>query len=208
MGEEFVALDGQGRSWLCALSAKDQASVRDRDWHSIRPLRPEVHLGLALCKGQRFESAIENLAELGLSQLTPLQTERTERKAPSATRWERWNEIACSGSALGGRLIPLKVESPITLEQFTEDSPADCPLVFGLHQGQSLASALGKRPGKLRVAIGPEGGFSPREIANLQKKALGVSLGPLNLRVETAALVFLARTLEVYEGKVQPEVDR
>ncbi len=161
-----------------------------------------------MCKGQRFESAIEKLAELGLSRLTPLNTERTERKAPSLGRLDRWKEIALAGSALAGRLIPLKIEQPTTLEEFAEADLQYGPLVFCHHQGQPLGLAFNERPGRFRVAIGPEGGFSPTEIARLQSKALGVSLGCFNLRVETAALAFLARTLEVYEGNVPSESDK
>ena len=54
---------------------------------------------------------------------------------------------------------------------------------------------------KILLIIGPEGGLSPSEIAQLRENgAFSVSLGPRRLRTETAAIVFLARIMGVFEA--------
>ncbi len=195
-----MALDGAGRSALFRLSKEPRTAELERDpWPSAPNPTPSLEVALALCKGSRFESAIEGLAELGVARLTPLLTERTERKPPSESRMERWRQIAASGSALAGRLLPLEVCPPIALRELLS-RPRDGPLFFGKHAG----APLGSIPDPLLeavLAIGPEGGFSPGEQQDLERTgAVGITLGSLNLRVETAALAFVARLQERFGG--------
>jgi len=188
----FVALDGGGRSWLCELSGKPVCTRRD-DFKSIPELIPRITMGVALCKGSRFESTIEKLAEIGVSTLVPLLTERTERKGPSDSKFLRWEEIATASSALSYRLLPLKVEPVCELESFLS---RDLPKIFYCHPGGAAAAdCLKNRHEELVILVGPEGGFSPSEEPMLSRAGRPVDLGPLNLRVETAATVSAALAL-------------
>ena len=182
----FAAMDGEGRAWLCELSEKP-VCVRKDDFKAVPPLPPRLTLGVALCKGSRFESTIEKLAELGVSELVPLMTERTERKAPSDSKFKRWEEIATVSSAVAYRLVPLKVSPICELETFLA---RELPRVFYCHPGGAAAAdCFSTKNDELVVLIGPEGGFSPSEEQMLARAGRPVDLGPLNLRVETAATV-------------------
>lgn len=185
-GERWVALDGQSRSWLCELVTPEQGR-RLEDWPAVPPLARRLEVGLALCKGSRFEDALEKLAELGVERVVPLLTERTERGAPSPSRWERWQEIARSGSALAQRLVPLEISPCQELSSYLQ-KPSPALTLFGHRQGRTAPEIPWHEAVGFRLLIGPEGGFSPAEIARLSPTATPMSLGPFNLRVETAAV--------------------
>lgn len=182
----FAALDGDGRSWLCELSPDSECQKRD-DFKAVPPLSPRLTLGVALCKGSRFENTIEKLAELGVHEFVPLLTERTARKAPSASKFKRWEEIAEVSSALAYRLLPLKISEVCPLEDFLMKNTQR---VLYCHPGGAAAADCFKTPADdLVLLVGPEGGFSSAEEQMLARNGRPVDLGPLNLRVETAAVV-------------------
>lgn len=197
-GERWAALDGQGRSWLCEVGDEAESS-KVEEWAAVPPLPLSVEVGLALCKGQRFEDALEKMAELGVRRLVPLRTERTERGLPSSAKSERWEQIAKSASALANRLIPLEVGAPQDLDQFLAHADPACT-VYCHHDGASPGEVFGRPRDRLTLAIGPEGGFSPPELMKLQSVGQGVSLGPLTLRVETAAVVATSLALALPEA--------
>jgi 16S rRNA (uracil1498-N3)-methyltransferase len=193
-GGRWAALDGLGRSWLCEVVDK-QTSRRIDDWPAVPPLPVSVVVALALCKGSRFEDAIEKLAELGAQRLIPLQTERTERGLPSPAKSQRWNQIAQSGSALANRLVPMSVAPARDLEDLlTQLDPATA--VYCHHDGARPEEIFHPPRNDYTLLIGPEGGFSPPELEALQGRARRVSLGPLTLRVETAAVCALVLALQ------------
>lgn len=158
------------------------------DWKAVPALPIRVEVGLALCKGSRFEDALEKLAELGAENVVPLLTERTERFSPSPSKTKRWTQIAHSSSALANRLIPMSLAPTTDFNSFlSQPSPAE--LIYAHPDGQTPQELFQAKPAHYRILIGPEGGFSPNELNALQTcRARCLSLGPLTLRVETAAV--------------------
>ncbi len=186
-GNRWAALDGQSRSWLCEVITESE-SRKLEEWPAVAPLPVQVEIGLALCKGQRFEDALEKLAELGVIRVIPLETERTERGSPSPAKLLRWDQIAKSASALANRLVPLQVATPRTLNNFLPETNRS-NLVYCHHDGSSPQELFRYPRQNFTLLIGPEGGFSPSELEKLQGRGKRISLGPLTLRVETAAVV-------------------
>lgn len=196
-GDRWAALDGQRRSWLCEFIDRDH-SRKVEDWPAVAPLPVSVEVCLALCKGSRFEDALEKLAELGAVRVIPMETERTERGLPSAQRLARWDQIAKSASALANRLVPLEIGRPRELmEHVPQLEPATA--VYCHHDGATPAAVFRHPRTVYTLLVGPEGGFSPAELEALQAVAHRVSLGPLTLRVETAAVCATALALAGYE---------
>lgn len=185
-GDEVALLDGQGTAWRCALT-EDVMATRIGIFPAVTPLPLKLCVGLALCKGSRFEGALEKLAELGVTEVTPLLTERTERKAPSKAKEIRWQDIVLSASAVAGRLIPLELRPTQSLESFATNDLVD--LCFCHPSGTPPTEFFTKVRDSLTLLIGPEGGFSEQETSQLKENGTQVDLGPLNLRVETAAAV-------------------
>lgn len=186
-GDSWAALDGQNRSWLCEV-VDESVSRKVAEWPSVAPLSVHLEVGLALAKGQRFEDALEKMAELGVVRVIPLQTDRTARGLPSSAKLLRWDQIAKSSSAVANRRVPLQIGSPCDLEELLKVSdPAST--VYCHHDGAAPAELFRSPKKSFTLLIGPEGGFSPAELENLQTRGKRVSLGPLTLRVETAAVV-------------------
>lgn len=191
VGQMIIVCDGQGNDYRATLlpprghGRSQQALV---ELGSCQPNQAEapraIHLGVAPISGERFERMIEQLAELGVVSLTPLLTERTNTKQISEPKLQRWRRVATEASQLAGRGSPLRVLPAQRTFQFLQSQSGGCLL----HQA---SHAVASTPlGFSSLAIGPEGGFSESEVTLAQDRGWScLSLGPRNLRVETAALV-------------------
>lgn len=190
-GDEFCALDGEGEAWLCEL--RDPHCPKIGDYPAVAPLPLKLTMGVALCKPSRFEDAVGQLAELGVHSLIPLITDRVDNKNPSINKLQRWAEIAKSASAVAMRAIPLYLEECKTLRQFVEES--DGNLAY-CHPGGSVPREFFEAGcSELRLAVGPEGGFTEAETTLLAQHGQAVGLGPHNLRVATAATAIASLAL-------------
>lgn len=193
-GDHFAAMDGENRAWLCALQPDGKAEYVE-DFPAVPPLSLKLTVGVALCKGSRFENTIEKLAELGVATLLPLHTERTERKEPSTQKMARWREIALSASALAYRLQPMQVQPAVELAKVLQS--LDGEAIYCHPGGEDALKAFAQPRSALTLLIGPEGGFSAEESSAISGRAKQVDLGPLNLRVETAATLAAGMALRL-----------
>jgi 16S rRNA (uracil1498-N3)-methyltransferase len=131
--------------------------------------------------------------ELVLSRCTEagafaFQIVQADRSVARGAKPERWRTICREAAMLAGRLVVPEVKGPAPLDE-----------VLGLYESPVMLtrSAPGwladlAAPQDLTLLIGPEGGWSERELALVPQKA---TLGPRNLRADTAALVALATAL-------------
>jgi 16S rRNA (uracil1498-N3)-methyltransferase len=204
-GERICLFCGDGREHEAILEAVADGGLRAR---IVACREPAVELprllgvGLAVLKGERLEWAVQKLVEVGAGEIRLL---RTARVVPAAgaerleRRLERLAAIAREAVEQCGRVrLPL-LSGPHALPE-TLASPADrCTLIVHPSGDRSLASALAERPdGPCRLLIGPEGGFTPEEVALARSSgALAVTLGPRVLRSETAAIVAAGIAAEV-----------
>jgi 16S rRNA (uracil1498-N3)-methyltransferase len=159
----------------------------------------------AIPKGKILESIIQKATELGVWRIIPLLSERvtTHLDGESAERKaERWRQTAVEAiKQCGQRWLPT-VELPVTLASLlARGAQHDLALVGSLHPGARHPHGyfLGyqrehrRQPASVVAWIGPEGDFSPGEVAAIEKSgALPISLGPLILRSETAAVYTLS----------------
>ncbi|MZH46148.1 MAG: 16S rRNA (uracil(1498)-N(3))-methyltransferase [Nitrospinae bacterium] len=158
----------------------------------------KVHLGLALTRGNKFDSALRKSVELGVYSVTPLTTDRCVVKMHQAgNKTERWKKIALESAKQCGRTeIPFVAEEVGTLETFCKNNhDRDLNLVFWeMEENNSLKNLnLVKAPHSVGVLIGPEGGFSSNEIEKAQDFGFQtIGLGPRILKAETAPVVALA----------------
>jgi 16S rRNA (uracil1498-N3)-methyltransferase len=165
---------------------------------------PGPLLGLALIKAPRFDWAVEKATELGASALAPLITHRSNPLAAGEAKRARWIRLSEEARKQCGRPSPMKIFSPLALAEWLAGSlptrrylaeAQGQPLKGQSLEGQPLESLPPESlPGESAVVlIGPEGGLTDAE-----KELAGgagfkpLSLGPLTLRSETAALTALA----------------
>jgi 16S rRNA (uracil1498-N3)-methyltransferase len=197
VGEIIVVCDGQGNDYRATLLPPRGQGRQQQVWVELGSSQPNkaeashaLHLGVAPISGERFERMLEQLAELGVISVTPLFTERTNVRQVSEPRLQRWRRVANEASMLAGRGSPLRILPAQRFLQFIQSNPKGCVL----HQEAKVAPSQAFDFSHL--AIGPEGGFSDSEIGLASQRGWQCwSLGPRNLRVETAALVGAVLTL-------------
>jgi 16S rRNA (uracil1498-N3)-methyltransferase len=159
-----------------------------------------LHLYLAVFKFDHFEWAVEKATELGVARITPILARRTEKHLAqaSAKRVERWRRIAHEASQQSRRTSVPVVEDPVALKlALKQESSPTRILLSETEQSLTLSAALAREHGEwealLAVAIGPEGGWAPDEMALFTQHAwTHVTLGPRILRAETAAIAAIA----------------
>ena len=156
-----------------------------------------LHLLLAVFKFDHFEWAVEKATELGVGTITPILARRTEKHLAQAAvkRVERWRRIALEAAKQSRRTDIPAIGDPVLLKIALEQETAATRILLSeTEQEVSLTSALqslDKR--ELALAIGPEGGWTPEEMALFtQHEWRHVTLGPRILRAETAAIAAIA----------------
>ena len=160
----------------------------------------------ALVRFERFEWIVEKATELGVEQIVPLETERTEKglRKGAEKRSARWNRIAKEASEQSRRARLPEIHAAAELVDALE-MEADYRYLLEEAQGgrgaQDAASPmLSVLPGSRRAGdsvallLGPEGGWTDRERRLIVASAgwRAVSLGHEILRAETAAIAALA----------------
>ena len=157
----------------------------------------EIHVGLALTKGNKLDATLRKTVELGASSITPLITERCEVKIRQVEKkTERWKKIVLESSKQCGRnKIPLVTEGIGNLETFccNSDERELKMLFWESEYDNSLKDIkLDRQPRSVAILIGPEGGFSLTEVKKTREYGFQTaSLGPRILRAETAPVVAL-----------------
>jgi 16S rRNA (uracil1498-N3)-methyltransferase len=153
-----------------------------------------IHLGQGISRGDRMDFAIQKAVELGVSAITPLFTERCGVKLDAERaekKREQWQKIVISACEQSGRSVVPTVHPLVSLDKWLAE-PDDC-LKLTLDPWTD-ATIKGLAPtARLRLVIGPEGGFSDVEVAATSAAGFQpVRLGPRVLRTETAALTAIA----------------
>lgn len=206
-GDSLAVLDGAGQTLDCEIAATSREQLELKVLHRrTTPPRPgRIALGQAVPKGKRFEDIIEKATELGVSRIVPLLTERTIGKFDSTEqepKLAKWRLVAIEAiKQCGSPWLP-RVEPPATVGQFSrEQRQIDLPLVGSLAPGarhpricfEEFKQLRGGQPQSVSICIGPEGDFTSEEIDELQSAgALPITLGPLVLRTDTAAIACMS----------------
>jgi len=190
-GEEVEVFDGKGHAahGRVAEIGKDMLRVAvDREIDSREsPLR--MTLAAAIIQLDKFELVLQKATELGAAALVPLVTDSIEVRAERYRgKAERWEKIVLEAVKQSGRAaIPLLTE-PQTFDEIVKKPGPK--IVFDADESPE---ARGPRPeADITLLIGPEGGWSEREIALARASGCRFErLGPRRLRAETAAIAAL-----------------
>jgi len=154
-----------------------------------------THLGQVISRGDRMDYAIQKSTELGVTEITPLLSERCEVKLSSerqAKRQLHWQQVAISAAEQCGRAVVPTVHSVQTLEHWIAQRPKDA-LSLVLHHRHSQALNSFSPPSRVNLLIGPEGGLSEVEIDGAEKAGfIATTLGPRVFRTETAPVAVLS----------------
>jgi 16S rRNA (uracil1498-N3)-methyltransferase len=206
-GDPIVAFDGCGTEWLCALSSahKNGAVLSIRSTRRLPALPYEITLAQALPKGGTMDAIVRKATEIGAAQIIPIESDRTQVHLDgdrSEKKIEKWQTAALEAAKqCGNAFVPAvrPIQSAAALIQNSGDY--DLKLVASLAPGArslkrvltDFAATHARPPKKVLWLVGPEGDFSPTELSAAQHHEFdAVTLGPLVLRCETAAIYALS----------------
>ena len=201
VGDKVTLFDGEGSVADAELIAvhRKHCTVRIGARSVASPLRCSLTLAQAIPKGKNMDMILQKGVELGASTIVPLLTRRTVVRLDEGEglrKQERWQQIALEACKQCGRNKTPVVTAPFSLEQFLIQPREELLLLASLQPGAvTIKDALAKVPAHpaVTVLVGPEGDFTPEESAlALQAGAIPVTLGPMILRAETAALYCLS----------------
>jgi 16S rRNA (uracil1498-N3)-methyltransferase len=181
-------VDGEGTVGAGTLGFEGRSASVHLDRVKTEP--PPVPLVLAVAAGDRdrFGWVVEKAAELGVTRVLPIETERSMNVA-TRLRTEQVEKLRVRGREAikqSGSAWAPAVDMPVPLDRFLADPPPGA-LWLADPDGADPQDLNGREP--VTVLVGPEGGFTPAErAAALDTGFLPVSLGPHTLRFETAAV--------------------
>lgn len=197
VGERLCLFDGSGREAVATVASitRNQVQVKvEAPIHCSRESKLKTILAISLSRGDRMDNVVQKACELGVSEIWPLISERTEVKLDEnrrAKKRDHWRKVAISACEQCGRnQIPDIAEIDSLASVFARaDSVSGLRLL--LHPGESPAD-LPKQCESLLLLIGPEGGFSDGEVATAKDAGFThMVLGPRILRTETAPVAML-----------------
>ncbi len=193
-GEEIFVTDGKGNL------AKGNLVFEGKKVHleileikeNLPNFSPQLHIAIAPTKNiDRIEFFVEKAVEMGISEITFLQTEKTERKNISI---EKLTKQAISASKQSLRFHFPKVNELTKFSDFIKEVHPET--TFVAHCNENLERIDLKdiqTQENITFLIGPEGDFSDKEIQLLAEKGVkAVSLGNQRLRTETAGIFVAA----------------
>jgi 16S rRNA (uracil1498-N3)-methyltransferase len=204
-GEQVTLLDGHGAELLARVTHVDKREVRLQLVEQRRHPAPATELTLlqAIAKNAAMDGLIHRAVELGCRRIVPLLADRSVSRPDDAeSKRAKWQTIADEALKQSGNPWRLTVETPVSLTAWaTQREQFELLLIASLHDApqhprahfEAFKAAHHRAPRSVGIAVGPEGDFSPAEYATFRiAGAKSLTLGPLVLRVETAATALLA----------------
>ncbi len=204
-GEEVELFDGLGCKRTFKFCSQTGGLKACGEVYGVsRPLR-DLILFACITKGSRWDWTLEKATELGVTQIYPVISERTiVRLAPDeyAAKVARWERIIQDAARQSGAVWLPQIAKPMKLMEtlgllkkmhcfvgaLTDKQPVK-PLITAAIDAEIDEEDM--HP-PLALFVGPEGDFTPDELAALLKHGIPVSLGPTILRAETAAIYGLS----------------
>jgi len=192
VGTLIYLVDGKGGFYTAEIATDNPKKV------SLKVLNVEtdyqkrnhyLHVAVAPTKNiDRIEWFLEKATELGIDEITPIISDRSERKV---VKEDRLNKVITSAVKQSIKAYHPKLNDAISLDAFLKLPFEGDKLIAHciINDGKQYISDLVKPHGRYLIMIGPEGDFTSDEVDNaLNKGFKALTLGDNRLRTETAAL--------------------
>lgn len=194
VGTLICLFDGKNQECTAEITAlsKRDVSVRIIDLqHISRESSFQIVLAQAISKGERFDLVVQKAVELGVTHFVPILSERNVVKLDDARQQKKlahWQGIIESAAEQCGRNQLMQLSPIMPLDKFLSSKMATT--ICYLHPKASQNLSQLNKPNDIAFIIGPEGGFSDQECAQMSSSgAVEIKLGPRILRTETAGIV-------------------
>lgn len=172
---------------------KEAVKFRVRETYPMPEEPARLVLAVALVKFDKLEWILEKATELGAAEIRLFESDRTEQGLEKAApkRMERWQRILIESSQQARRVRLPELRPPVGLKHIVALEAERRWFLDEAREGPPLRGESGIR--SAAILIGPEGGFADRERSLIREAGWqAVSMGPLILRAETAAIAALA----------------
>lgn len=224
-GEKILISDGEGSDYECTIreihdmeagadgrsaEAAPEVLLHIDFVEEIHELPARIYLFQGLPKQDKMELIVQKAVELGAYAVVPLDTQNTVVKLDAKRaekKRERWQAIAEAAAKQSKRSIIPELMPVMTWEaamRYVEDFDLRLIPYENAKDIRHTMEALQRLPkqGRIAVFIGPEGGFSEREIEDAQTHDIEpITLGKRILRTETAAIAAMSILMLTLESK-------
>ena len=198
-GDFIEVVDGEGRLFASRLCSGVEVAVVE-ELEGPGGADVEISLYQAVPKGGRMDFVVEKATEVGATRIVPLLAERGV-VTPREGKVGRWRRVAEAAARQALRLSVPEVAEPVRFEEAASEVGETGVL---LHNAPDLQPIEAVVESPARLFVGPEGGWSERELRIAEGAAIFFGgLGPYRLRSETAGIVAVARTLAALESRVK-----
>lgn len=193
-GQQIILFNGDGNDYLTEITeaSRKRVSVSIIEQKLLSNESPlNFHLGQVISRGDRMDFTIQKSVELGVTEITPLFSERCgvklngERLEKKIDQWQKIVESACEQS---GRAVVPKVNPAMNLDDWLKQGFDGTRINLHPYADKNM-QGLTIQNSAVQLLIGPEGGLSDEEINTAREYNFeDVLMGPRVLRTETAAL--------------------
>jgi 16S rRNA (uracil1498-N3)-methyltransferase len=206
-GERVAVLDGAGVELMCEFrgGSRHEAQLVVRQRNTLPPLAAKITLLQAVPKGRNMDLIVQKATELGAARIVPILSERVVShldEEGAQHKGEKWQHVAIEAIKQCGSAWLPRVEAPVSMKEFLgRNERFELPLIASLQPDRrhprevfrGFVSEHRRHPRSICIWVGPEGDFTPAEVAAAKSAgAMPITLGPLVLRTETAAVYCLS----------------
>jgi 16S rRNA (uracil1498-N3)-methyltransferase len=207
-GDKLVLFNGAGRELTAEITNVGEDEIRLRKLHESEtaPLRCKIVLGQAIPKAKNMDLIVQKAVEIGAAEIAPIISDRTIVHLDSegaSQKQTKWQQVAIEAAKQCGQNWLPRVHPPKRLAEFFSalEQSSDLRLIGSLQPDaqhlkkilETYESERGERPRSVLMLVGPEGDFTPAELALARRYGYQpITLGPIILRVETAAIYCLS----------------
>jgi len=200
IGDEIGLFDGTGLNYktrIVTLLPKSVEVSVIRSFPSTAESSVQIAVAQALLKDRKMDSLVRQLTELGITRWIPFIAKRSVPRPDKKrlfTRTERWKKIAKEALKQCKRCCSPEIGTTVSFEEVLNlGKDSDLKIVFWEEESKPVNKDLQvsnlKPPEKIFILLGPEGGFTLKEVEKARKSGfITASLGPRILRAETATI--------------------
>ncbi len=202
-GHELILFNGDGFNYTAVIRQIINRQCTVEINNKINPENEsplKVHLYQGIARGEKMDLIIQKSVELGVSEITPLFSERCNVKLDNkrlAKKMAHWQAVSISASEQSGRCKIATINTPQSIKAL--NCPPDMLSLYLEPTAEQKIQTISTTE-SISIFVGPEGGFSQNDLSFLEKlQATGIQLGPRILRTETAGLACLT-ALQIHLG--------
>ncbi len=202
VGDEVSVIDGLGSEWLARIENADKrgTTLGGIEYIEHAPSSTRIALAQSVPKAKGMENIIRKATELGIQDIYPILSERTESKVRGGGKMDRWQTVAIEAAKQSGNPFIPTIHAECPLDRFLEGDAKkyDLRLIGSLQMNTEplysrlTETKLPNTPSGLFL-VGPEGDFSDYEYSIIRDADfVSITLGPHVLKCETAAIKALS----------------